>query len=381
MPAALRVEGIHFRYGAVRALDGADLSVAPGEVMALLGPSGSGKSTLLAVLAGMLRASAGRAELDGHDLLHLPPERRRLGMVFQDYALWPHLSVAENVAFPLHRRGVPRASVSERVGQALERVGLDGFQRRHPAQLSGGQQQRVALARAVVAEPALLLLDEPLSAPDPDTRGQVRSELADVLGSLELTTVLVTHDRDDAFELADRVAVLLAGRVRQVAAPQIAFEAPVDAEVAGFLGAALFAAHVGADGLVRVGPALLDVPVQAQRGSVTLAVAPARLRLADARAPHRPHHLPARVLRRRYVGGGWRVHVLPEGQSQPIAVAADRDPETDDVRLVLDVEAVHVLRRDAAETAALSSPSAIRTDPDPRADVDRRGTRSRRSPP
>ena len=376
MPAALNIEGIHYRYGAVRALDGADLRVAPGEVMALLGPSGSGKSTLLAVLAGMLHPTAGRAELDGHDLLRLPPERRRLGMVFQDYALWPHLSVAENVAFPLRRCGVRGRALTDRIGQALERVGLSGFQARLPAQLSGGQQQRVALARAVVAEPALLLLDEPLSALDPDTRGQVRSELADVLGGLALTTVLVTHDRDDAFELADRVAVLLAGRVRQVAAPQAAFEAPADAEVAGFLGAALFEAHVGADGRVRVGPALLDVPAPAERGPVTLAVAPARLRLADAHAPQQPDHLPARVLRRRYVGGGWRVHVLPHGHAQAIAVATAHDPGTEDVRLVLDVDAVHVLQRDVVDDRAPAGQPTSSPLPSPHADVDRRGTRS-----
>jgi ABC-type Fe3+/spermidine/putrescine transport system ATPase subunit len=377
VPAALRIEGIHHRYGAVRALDGADLVVAAGEVMALLGPSGSGKSTLLAVLAGMLHPSEGRAELDGHDLLRLPPERRRLGMVFQDYALWPHLSVAENVAFPLRRRGVRGRALTERVGQALERVGLSGFQPRLPAQLSGGQQQRVALARAVVAEPDLLLLDEPLSALDPDTRGHVRAELADVLAGLELTTVLVTHDRDDAFELADRVAVLLEGRVRQVAPPEVAFEAPADAEVATFLGAALFDAYVDADGLVRVGTAALGGLGVLARGPVTLAVAPARLRLAEPDAGHRPDHLVARVLRRRYVGGGWRLQVLPHGLDQPVTVATGRDPGTDDVRVVLAADAVHVLQpvpveRPAGEQLLAAGPTA----PIPHADVDRRGVPS-----
>ena len=164
--------------------------------MALLGPSGSGKSTLLAAIAGIVKPHAGEILVDGRNLLDLPTEARGLGMVFQDYALWPHMTVAQNVAFPLRARKYPSRAISDRVDGALKRVGLQGFELRRPHQLSGGQQQRVALARAIAAETQLLLLDEPLSALDPATRSSVRGELAEILRKLDLTTIIVTHDRE-----------------------------------------------------------------------------------------------------------------------------------------------------------------------------------------
>jgi len=343
VPIALSVRGVTHRYGDVVALDRADLDVERGEVMALLGPSGSGKTTLLAVVAGMLAPAEGRVTLGGRELLGEPPERRRLGMVFQDYALWPHLTVAQNVAFPLRRRGLRGPELRARVRAALDRVGLDGFDARRPAALSGGQQQRVALARAVVAEPELLLLDEPLSALDPDTRGQVRGELAALLHTLGLTTVLVTHDRDDAFELADRVAVLLGGRVAQVAEPATAFERPADAAVARFLGLALFDATVEAGGIARVGAVRIALGATTFTGAATLAVPPARLRVAARNGAESSNALPARVLRRRYVGGAWRLQVLPAGQSRPVPVETPHDLGPDDVELHIDPATLHLL--------------------------------------
>lgn len=203
----------------------------------------------------------------------------------------------------------------------------------------------MALARAVVGEPDLLLLDEPLSALDPDTRGQVRHELASLLNALGLTTVLVTHDRDDAFELADRVAVLLNGRVAQVDAPAVAFERPADVEVARFLGLATLDGTVDRDGVVRVGELHVPLARSGDAGPVTLAVPPARLSLARAGAGGAwVPALPARVLRRRYVGGAWRVQLLPHGQSRAIAVETARDPGPDDLSLVLDPPTLHVIR-------------------------------------
>jgi ABC-type Fe3+/spermidine/putrescine transport system ATPase subunit len=238
-PAFLVLQNICHRYGDKLALDNVSLEVRKSEIVALLGPSGSGKSTLLNAIAGIVKPSQGRIVVDGRELSQLPPEARQLGMVFQDYALWSHMTVSENVAFPLRVRKRPRQEISARMTNALQRLGLQDFAARRPQQLSGGQQQRVALARAVVAEAQLLLLDEPLSALDPATRLSVRGELAEILRKLDLTTIIVTHDRDEAFELADRVAILVEGRIQQYATPQEVYEQPSNLAVARFMGANL----------------------------------------------------------------------------------------------------------------------------------------------
>jgi iron(III) transport system ATP-binding protein len=240
-PAAtsVRVDGLHFRYQSTVVLDGIDVSLAQGRTLALLGPSGCGKTTLLRLVAGLLAPSAGAVSISGRIVadgtVFVPPERRDLGMVFQDYALWPHLSVAGNVAFPLEMRRVGRAERDRRVVEALARVGLADFAERSPGALSGGQQQRVAIARAIVAEPAIVLFDEPLSNLDRELRETMVTELAGLIAGLGLTAIYVTHDHAEAFTLADEVAVMRAGRIVQLGAPEALINSPADPGVADFL--------------------------------------------------------------------------------------------------------------------------------------------------
>jgi iron(III) transport system ATP-binding protein len=212
------------------------LTVAPGEFFALLGPSGSGKSTLLRLIAGFNQHNRGRLLLDGRDITGIPPHARNIGMVFQSYALWPHLNVFDNVAFGLVERRVPRAEIRRRVGGALALVGLADFAQRRPNQLSGGQQQRVALARTIVIEPQVLLLDEPLSNLDRKLREQMRLELRRLQRTLGITTVFVTHDQEEAMTTADRMAVLDDGVLQQIGTPRDLFDAPSNRFVAEFVG-------------------------------------------------------------------------------------------------------------------------------------------------
>ncbi len=216
------------------------LVVAKGEFLTLLGPSGSGKTTTLMMLAGFERPDGGEILLDGAPITRLPAHKRNIGVVFQSYALFPHMSVAENVAFPLQVRGISRSSQRERVTRAIDMVRLSGLADRLPAQLSGGQQQRVALARALVFEPRLVLLDEPLGALDRALREEMQAEIRHLHAALGVTMLYVTHDQAEALRLSDRIAVLAAGRLRQVGTPQTLYETPQDAFVAGFLGESNF---------------------------------------------------------------------------------------------------------------------------------------------
>ena len=227
---------VRLSFGATEVLKDVDLDVEPGEFFALLGPSGSGKSTLLRLIAGFNRHSHGEVLIGGADVSALAPWERNVGMVFQSYALWPHLTVWDNVAFGLVERKVDKASLRRRTGAALELVGLSAFAGRRPNQLSGGQQQRVALARTIVIEPQVLLLDEPLSNLDKTLRVQMRQELLAMQRRLGLTTLFVTHDQEEAMTTADRMAVLDKGGVQQVGAPSTLYDDPVNAFVAGFVG-------------------------------------------------------------------------------------------------------------------------------------------------
>jgi putative spermidine/putrescine transport system ATP-binding protein len=218
------------------ALDALDLDVARGEMLVLLGPSGSGKTTTLMLLAGFETPDEGRILLEGRDIARLAAHRRGIGVVFQSYALFPHMTVAENLAFPLEARGLPRAGREARVARALAMVRLEGLADRRPAQLSGGQQQRVALARALVFEPPVVLLDEPLGALDKALREEMQHELRALHRRLGLTMLYVTHDQAEALTLADRIAVLAEGRLRQAAPPRVLYDSPADAFVAGFVG-------------------------------------------------------------------------------------------------------------------------------------------------
>ena len=234
--AALRVEGLVKRFGEVVALDGVSLDIASGELLTILGPSGSGKTTLLKVVAGFEVPDAGSVKVDGVDITVLPPAKRDIGMVFQNYALFPHLTVARNVAFPLEMRNVAKAEIERRVAEALELVELKGYGQRLPRQLSGGQQQRVALARAIVFNPRLLLLDEPFGALDRKLRETMQLEVRRLQRRLGLTTIFITHDQEEALVLSDRIAVMNKGSIEQVASTNEIYERPANDFVADFVG-------------------------------------------------------------------------------------------------------------------------------------------------
>jgi putative spermidine/putrescine transport system ATP-binding protein len=234
--AAVHVSGLRKRYGDVVALGGVDLVIGAGEFFTLLGPSGSGKTTLLRLIAGFERPDAGRIELGGSDVTRVPPYARNVNTVFQDYALFPHMTVGQNIEYGLRVRRVPKAERRQKVDGALEMVRLSGLGDRKPAQLSGGQRQRVALARAIVNEPQVLLLDEPLGALDFKLRQEMQIELQHVQREVGITFVYVTHDQEEALAMSDRIAVLSNGRVEQIGTPLEVYERPQTDFVAGFIG-------------------------------------------------------------------------------------------------------------------------------------------------
>ena len=285
------LRGIVKRHGTVTALHGVDLDIEPGEFFALLGPSGSGKTTTLRILAGLEPLNSGRVLLDGSDVTDREPGERDVAMVFQSYALYPHMTVYDNIAFPLRMVATPGVDADRAVREAAALVHIDHLLARRPGQLSGGQQQRCALARAIVRKPRLFLLDEPLSNLDAKLRLETRVELRKLQRALGVTTVYVTHDQEEAMTIADRVAVFMEGRVAQVGRPQDIFAKPASAVVAGFIGSPpmnLLPAEVRAGALRVVGADLrLNRPLGAD-GLVTLGVRPAALRIA-------PTGIPARV--------------------------------------------------------------------------------------
>jgi iron(III) transport system ATP-binding protein len=292
----VEIEDVSLAYGATPVLREVSVAIEPGEFFALLGPSGSGKSTLLRLLAGFLQPQTGSIRVGGADITRVPPWERDIGMVFQNYALWPHMTVRENVAFGLEERRLPRTAVAERVAAALELVGLKDFGERRPGQLSGGQQQRVALARTIAVEPKVLLLDEPLSNLDAKLRVRMRVELLELQRKLGITTLFVTHDQEEALSISDRVAVLDGGVIQQVGSPTELYDRPVNRFVANFVGTINLIAgtleHAGGGSVFRslvLGEtALAKSPVAA--GPAEIAVRPHALKLAapgTAREPGR----------------------------------------------------------------------------------------------
>lgn len=237
MPPAILLRGVSKEYGSeVRALDRIDLSVRAGEFVTLLGPSGSGKTTLLMIMAGFENPTEGQVFAAGKDITNLPPQRRNFGIVFQSYALFPHMTVTANIAYPLATRGIGRPRRDELVQDALALVGLEGLGHRRPSQLSGGQQQRVALARALVYRPQVLLLDEPLGALDRAMRERMQAELKRLHRIVGVTFVYVTHDQDEALRMSDRVVVISEGRIEQIGSPEDVYTRPASRFVAGFVG-------------------------------------------------------------------------------------------------------------------------------------------------
>ncbi|MER7953361.1 ABC transporter ATP-binding protein [Streptomyces sp. NPDC096030] len=299
--AALRLSGLRRSFGSAVALDGLDLDVAPGELLALLGPSGCGKTTALRVLAGFERPDEGQVLLDGEDIVPVPANRRDTAMVFQSYSLFPHLTAADNVAFGLRMRKVRAAERRARAGELLELVGLAGHGDRFPHQLSGGQQQRVALARALALRPRLLLLDEPLSALDARVRVTLREEIRRLQLELGITTVFVTHDQEEALSMADRVAAMNGGRLEQCATPTELYERPATDFVAEFIGTMnRVPGRAAGDGHVEVLGARLPVEGSDGTGDVRVLLRPEALEVTaggPARVTGTSFHGPTTRLR------------------------------------------------------------------------------------
>ncbi|HLI11848.1 MAG TPA: ABC transporter ATP-binding protein [Alphaproteobacteria bacterium] len=251
---AVELRGVTKRYGEEKVVDSVDIAVRPGEFFSLLGPSGSGKTTTLMMVAGFTGIDEGRLLVDGADLAAMPPQRRGFGIVFQNYAVFPHLNVFENVAFPLRARRMRNAEVERRVAWALELVRLESFARRFAHQLSGGQQQRVAIARAIVFHPSIVLMDEPLGALDKNLRYDMQVEIKDIQQRLGMTVIYVTHDQEEAMNMSDRIAIMNRGRIEQIGPPREVYERPANGFVGRFLGEANLLA--GTVGSVRGGQAI-----------------------------------------------------------------------------------------------------------------------------
>jgi putative spermidine/putrescine transport system ATP-binding protein len=299
MPAprgiVVAIEHVGKSYGPIVALDDVSLTTRPGEFVTLLGPSGSGKTTLLMILGGFVRPTEGDVTFDGRSVVRLPPHRRNIGVVFQNYALFPHMNVFNNIAFPLRLRRLDRATVARRVAAALELVQLRGFDDRHIQGMSGGQLQRVALARAVVFEPDILLMDEPLSALDKKLREQMQAEIRRLHDTLGLTTIYVTHDQREALTMSDRVAVINAGRVMQFAEPRVLYERPANAFVADFVGeSALLPVVRAGDAVTLNGRALRHAGTIPDAARLLLVIRPEKLTFAadDAAGGDEVNRLP-----------------------------------------------------------------------------------------
>jgi spermidine/putrescine ABC transporter ATP-binding subunit len=315
-PPIVRLEGVTKRFGATLAVDDVSLDIRPNEFFALLGPSGCGKTTLLRMLAGFEVASAGRILIDGADMARVVPNRRPVNMVFQSYAVFPHMSVADNVAYGLKVSGVPRGEIGPRVAEALAMVRLEGFGQRRPDQLSGGQRQRVALARALIKRPKVLLLDEPLSALDKKLREEMQLELVRLQHEVGITFVIVTHDQEEALSMADRIAVMDQGRILQVAPPDELYEQPNCRMVAAFIGTInLFPGKVVAALAhgIRVeaaGIGALDVPRAGDAtGEIGLAVRPEKVEIGHERPDGTLIAVPGRIAQLAYFGDYSHVYV------------------------------------------------------------------------
>ncbi|MEO8836288.1 MAG: ABC transporter ATP-binding protein [Caldimonas sp.] len=323
----IRIRQLTKRYGKNYALDHVDLDVRSGEFLTLLGPSGSGKTTLLTVLAGFTRPDGGSVMFGDKDVVCLPPHRRDVGMVFQNYALFPHMNVTDNVAFALRLRGVHRDAAAQRVEAALETVRLGGYGKRAIDQLSGGQRQRVALARAMVFEPRIMLMDEPLSALDKQLREQMQIELRQLHDKLGMTTVYVTHDQREALTMSDRIAVINGGRVMQLDPPRALYERPASRFVAEFIGESTFVPVIVEGGAAVFGGRRLALSEPRGDGPHLLMLRPERLRvLSDAEDSHGLNVLEGRLASAIYQGDSSLLQViLADGSVVGVRVASSGD--------------------------------------------------------
>jgi spermidine/putrescine transport system ATP-binding protein len=354
MPGDVQLRALTKRYDETTAVDSIDASINAGEFFSLLGPSGCGKTTTLRMIAGFVRPTAGEILLDGIDVAQVPPHRRNVHTVFQNYALFPHLNVFDNIAFGLRRRKVAKNEARQRVNEAIELVELSGLGARRPQQLSGGQQQRVALARALVLRPAVLLLDEPLGALDAKIRKQLRMELKTLQEEVGITFVFVTHDQEEALSMSDRVAVMSNGRIEQIGTPAAVYESPATVFVADFLGISnLMDAETVDRGPDHCTVAVGDFRLRAACGDLTasgpvkIVARPERVELLEHGA-ERGNCLPGMVERTVYVGASVQVMVrLATGAQLQASIAntgsADHYQQGTPVSVYVPADALRIL--------------------------------------
>ena len=323
----LSLRGITKAFDGVKALDGVGLDVEEGELVCFLGPSGCGKTTLLRIIAGLEAADAGELRLDGRDLTAIPARERNFGIVFQSYSLFPNMSVARNIAYGLECRRWKREDIPGRVAEMLALVNLADHASKRPHQLSGGQQQRVALARALAPNPAVLLLDEPLSALDAKVRDDLRAEIKDLQSRLSITTIMVTHDQHEAMEMADRIVVMDRGRIEQIGRPVELYERPASRFVAGFLGRMNVVRGIG--------------------GHAVAGIRPEHVELAAGAAPTGEHRV-GRVSRCVFLGSLTRITLALDGQHLTVEVQGRRDDLAPGVEVAVRLPARALMRLDDA---------------------------------
>ncbi|WP_109463857.1 ABC transporter ATP-binding protein [Albibacillus kandeliae] len=335
-PSRLTLTAIRKKFGALMAVDNLDLSVEPGALVSLLGPSGCGKTTTLRMVAGFETPDSGSITVGGDDVTRLPPNKRGLGMVFQSYSLFPHRTVAENVAFGLRMLGASKQEQSDEVRRMLDMVHLTGREDMYPSQLSGGQQQRVALARALVVNPRVLLLDEPLGALDKALRESMQFEIREMQQRLEITTLLVTHDQEEAMSMSDQIAVMQGGRILQLGAPNDIYDRPETAFVATFLGTSnLFEGEVSADGSLATPAGALPLPAQKAPGArATLSVRPERIVLGEA-AGALPQGLSGRIVAASFRGSYAAYRIALDGSATEVTAYRQADASLGQTSLVL----------------------------------------------
>jgi multiple sugar transport system ATP-binding protein/inositol-phosphate transport system ATP-binding protein len=333
------LRGIRKTFGGFEALKGIDLAIEPAEFFALLGPSGSGKSTTLRVIAGLEAPDEGVMTVDGIDVTYAPPGERNVAMVFQNYALYPHMTLAENIGFPLKMDRVPKAQISARVREAAQKVKIAHLLDRRPGQLSGGQQQRCALARAIVRQPRLFLLDEPLSNLDAQLRLETRIELKRLHASLDVTTIYVTHDQEEAMTIADRMAIFQDGQIIQVGTPDEVFNRPDTMDVAGFIGSPpmnLLPARREGEAITVFGHAIGGTDLADTPAELVLGIRPSHVRLSDG-------GLPGRVLLSENLGESMLLNVEIEGEIVKLRLPQVRHLAIGEtVHLVFDRDHIHL---------------------------------------
>jgi len=352
--ARVTLEDLGKRFGGLSVIDHVSLDIKEGEFLTLLGPSGCGKTTTLRIVAGFVSPDQGRVLFNGTDMTNTPTQKRRLGMVFQDYALFPHLSVADNVGFALRAAGMPKGDSSKRVKELLNLIRLPAVADRFPAELSGGQQQRIAIARALAHTPAVLLMDEPLGALDLKLREAMQHELAVIQKKLGITTIYVTHDQEEALSLSDRIALMRKGKIEQIGTPRDIYYNPATPFSAFFLGKINFLSGTLVEklsGFYRISTArgMLQSPVRegttfSPGDKVLMAVRPEHLRLESAAEQSGMNTVPGRVVRQKFTGKVVQYEVmLDEVTSFVVDGAADRSPEANAaVQVAWDVSATHL---------------------------------------